>query len=190
MDFALVEYWTHDAFANRERERERKKMHQTVTLICMDAIHSPNALKERTRLYRYIKLRGPFSAPILSLPLSLRSLFVEYVSWRRTILNDSMAFRFSRLSADFIANRIVRFKLDSLDSIKAHLPENHAKDDRECVRAAINNHAPDWSFLDLRASGPLVIRNLLLNGKNHFRKLDGPRTSTVKLYNLLSWWRK
>lgn len=180
----------HDAFANRERERETNRSNP--------GEDAPNS---------YVDLYGRDSFPqcaegaysIVSLHQTSRTLLcsdtiltvVATLTFRRMrfLKTDTPqrlnGLQISRLSADLIANRIVRFKLDSLDSIKAHLPESYAKNDRECARAAINNHAPDWSFLDLRASGPLIIPNSSLNGKNHFRKLDGPRTSTVRFYNLL-----
>jgi len=145
-DFVLLKYWMPGTFVNREWEREREraaaiqdKMHQTATSICIDAIHSPNALKERTRSYRYIELRGLFSASILLLPLSLRSLSSD-TSLNRTIFSDSMANRDFTIIRRFHREPIVRLKSDSLDSIKAHLSKDYAKNDRRCVTAAINNH--------------------------------------------------
>lgn len=93
----------------------RDKMHQIATPICVDAIHSPNALKERTRLYRYIELRGLFSAPI---PLTVVAMIAFVVVGYAPRPDNPQRFdslQVSRLFADrelIIPPQITFIKLD------------------------------------------------------------------------------
>lgn len=144
---------------NRERGRVkqtaaiRDKMHQIATPICVDAIHSPNALKEYTRLYRYIELRGLFSAPIpLTVVATIAFVVVGYAP-RPDNPQRFDSLQVSRLFAD--CEPIARLKSDSLNSIKSHLPKDYARNGKWRVTGAINNRARN--FLNLRANGLLVI---------------------------------
>lgn len=177
----------YDAFANREREREREKqtvrdkMHQTADLYgrdsfpeCAEGAYSIVSLHRTSRTL----LR---SDTILTVAATIT--FRQIRSW--TGQSSTQRSPDFPIIHRFHHKSIVRLKSDSLNSMKVSpLPEDYAKSDRRCAAATINNRAPERSFLDLR---PLVIHSPSLHGKNHFRKLDGPRiVRVVRLYNLQS----
>lgn len=123
-------------------------------------------------------IRGLFSASILLLSLSLRSLS----SLPDALLNQTIPDRLeiARSSADFIAGRLSAsclgfIRLDK-GSPAGKLREETRRQRR--VTAAINDRAASQqSLLDLRAADSSS------RDKNHFRKLDGPQASTVRLHN-------
>lgn len=134
--------------------------------------------EERTRLCRYID----DSRTLLRLDTTL-TIIAAIAFLPGALLNQTISDRLeiaARSSADFIAGRLSAsclgfIRLDK-GSPAGKLREETRRQRR--VTAAINDRAASQqNLLDLRAADSSS------RDKNHFRKLDGPQASTVRLHN-------